>query len=150
MLASHSKITITNLEVAESPFTTPPHKQTSPTINSSSPRRLASKPEKSSVEQKGATNPQSSAFLSLPQSGQEDLYNTPTNGQRHEGTSSSSTNVKQRRLLVAPKKRSEYLDSSARKNRAFDPDNLSVRPFKLSPSHSDESDDSTENSSWDG
>lgn len=52
--------------------------------------------------------------------------------------------------MAAPKKRDEFLDSSARKNRAFDADNLTVRAFKLSPNQSDEEDGSTENSSNDG
>mmetsp|Transcript_12620 Transcript_12620/g.15029 ORF Transcript_12620/g.15029 Transcript_12620/m.15029 type:complete len:80 (-) Transcript_12620:324-563(-) len=41
------------------------------------------------------------------------------------------------------------LETSARKGRAYDPDNMSIREFKLSPRSSD-GDHSTENSSDDG
>ena len=50
--------------------------------------------------------------------------------------------------MLAPKKRGELFDDdSARKNRAYDPDNLSIRAFRLDPSSDGE--DSTENSSTD-
>ena len=53
------------------------------------------------------------------------------------------------RALAAPKKREEMLETSARKGRAYDPDNLSIREFKLSPRSSD-GDQSTDHSSEGG
>ena len=56
--------------------------------------------------------------------------------------------VKKTKALQAPKKRDEMFgESSARKNRAFNPDELSVRAFRLCDSDSEGNSPSTENSS---
>ena len=56
--------------------------------------------------------------------------------------------VKKNKALQAPKKRDEmYGEDSARKGRTYNPDNLSVRAFRLCDSDSEGNSPSTENSS---
>ena len=66
-----------------------------------------------------------------------------------QDNSTSSQDARYLRALAAPKKREEMLETSARKGRAYDPDNLSIREFKLSPRSSD-GDQSTDHSSEGG
>jgi len=91
--------------------------------------------------QNGASSGKASQFLTLPASPHGDAYSTPTN-LRQDG-STMSNDPRYQRAMAAPKKREE---NSEFKHRAFDPDNMSVRAFQLSPS----SETSTENSSEDG
>ena len=72
-------------------------------------------------------------FLALPINQQEDPYLTPTNKDSLGETSNSERWAgKNQRALKAPKKRDEsFSGCKDRKQRAYDPDNLQIREFRL-------------------
>ena len=95
----------------------------------------------------GAHSPAAN-LLNLPLKQQEDPYLTPTNKDSFGETSDSARwGGRNQRALQAPKKRDEsFSGCKSRKQRAYDPDNLSIREFRLD-GYSDNDTGSTDGSS---
>ena len=82
-------------------------------------------------------------FLAVPENAQDDPYTTPKAKDQIGNTSCS--NRHRNKAILAPKKRDEMFEETSRKNRAYDPNNLSIRAFRLDSSSDGEM--STDNSS---
>ena len=147
MSSKKATISITNVDKDEDANTTPRARIAMPRGSPKSFNGSASKAYDSPVATYSSPCAQPSSQFLCPATTSEDAYLTPTN--MRQDNSVTSQDARYQRAMAAPKKREEMLETSARKGRAYDPDNLSIREFKLSPRSSD-GDNSTENSSDNG
>lgn len=142
-MSSRRQIIVTRLDSLEQqPVTTPTTKLAMPKSSPRSSSRGHSWVRGSSPRSacSDVSAKKQAALLAVPKQESADPYNTPKGKDDQDSACNSG---RFQRALQAPKKRDELIDATARKNRAFDPENLQIRAFRLDSSSSDGDDHST-------
>ena len=149
MDSARKTIEVTNVDSMHMGLTTPRTKISLPKSNSRSPSRHAWVYGSSPLSGRSANafSHASENYLSVPApENSDEAYTTPKNKDGNFADQSNYDRYERiHKNLQAPKKRNELIDEeSGRKHRAYDPDNLSIRAFRLETCSDN---DSTENSS---